>query len=56
MDARTGTVLFSQNGDERLYPASITKLMTALLTLENASLSDVVTFSANAVYLSLIHI
>ena len=50
MDARTGTVLFSQNGDERLYPASITKLMTALLTLENASLSDVVTFSANAVY------
>ncbi len=50
MDARTGTVLFSQNGDERLYPASITKLMTALLVFENCSLSDVVTFSHEAVY------
>lgn len=50
MDAHTGTVLFGQNADEPLYPASITKLMTALLTLENASLSDVVTFSRNAVY------
>lgn len=50
MDARTGTILFGQNADEALYPASITKLMTALLTLENTSLSDIVTFSRNAVY------
>ncbi len=50
IDARTGTVLFAKNADEALYPASITKLMTALLTLENASLSDVVTFSREAVF------
>ena len=50
MDARTGTVLFGQNADEKLYPASITKLMTALLVLENCSLSEVVTFSHDAVF------
>ena len=50
IDAKTGTVLFGKNADERLYPASITKLMTALLVLENASLSDVVTFSHDAVF------
>lgn len=50
MDARTGTVLFSKNGEERMYPASITKLMTALLVLENCSLNETVTFSHAAVY------
>ena len=49
MDARTGTVLFSKNGEERMYPASITKLMTALLVLENCSLDETVTFSHAAV-------
>ncbi len=48
IDAKTGTVLFEKNGEERLYPASITKLMTALLVLENAPMSDVVTFSYEA--------
>lgn len=48
IDAKTGTVLFEKNGDERLYPASITKLMTALLVLENVPMSDVVTFSYEA--------
>ncbi len=50
MDARTGTVLFGKNADKRLYPASITKLMTALLVLENCSLSEVVTFSYEATH------
>ena len=48
MDAATGTVLFSKNGDKQFYPASITKLMTALLVAENCSLDDKVTFSATA--------
>lgn len=34
MDAETGTVLYSFHGDDKNYPASITKIMTALLTLE----------------------
>lgn len=48
MDGATGTVLFSKNGDTQFYPASITKLMTALLVAENCSLDEVVTFSATA--------
>ena len=34
MDAETGTILFSQNGDEQLDIASVTKVMTALLVIE----------------------
>ncbi|MCD8122838.1 MAG: serine hydrolase [Clostridiales bacterium] len=48
LDAATGKVLYGKNENEQFYPASITKIMTALLTLENCSLDDVVTFSASA--------
>ena len=48
MNAADGAVLFSKNGDTQFYPASITKLMTALLVAENCSLDDIVTFSATA--------
>lgn len=48
MDASTGNVLFSKSGDTKFYPASITKLMTALLVAENSSLDDKVTFSSTA--------
>lgn len=34
MDAETGTVLYDFHGEDKNYPASITKIMTALLTLE----------------------
>ncbi len=34
MDARTGEVLHSRNADERLHPASLTKMMTIYLTIE----------------------
>lgn len=50
MEAGTGTVLYSKNIDEQLYPASITKLMTVLLALENLDMDEEVTFSHNAVY------
>ena len=43
MDARTGEVLYEKNANEKNYPASITKIMTCLLVLENADLDDVVT-------------
>ena len=48
-DATHNTVLFEKNADEKLYPASITKLMTALLVLEKADLNDTVVFSKTAV-------
>ncbi len=50
IEAETGTVLYEKNATERLYPASTTKLMTALLALENAALGETVTVSHNAVY------
>ncbi len=34
MDAATGTVLFEKNANERLAPASVTKVMTLLLVME----------------------
>lgn len=50
IEAETGAVLYEKNATERFYPASTTKLMTALLALENAALGETVTVSHNAVY------
>lgn len=41
-------VIFANNVYEKLYPASITKIMTALVVLKNADLEDTVTISYNA--------
>lgn len=43
IDAPSGTVLFERNADERMYPASTTKIMTLLVALENADLNQQVT-------------
>lgn len=43
-EAETGTVLYSKNPDEKLPIASITKIMTALVVLENCDLEDHVQF------------
>lgn len=43
IDYETGNVLFSKNAHKQAYPASTTKVMTAILTLENANLNDRVT-------------
>lgn len=48
MNANTGEVLYAKNPDTRYYPASITKLLTALLVIEQTNLSDIVTFSEKA--------
>lgn len=53
MDFATGEVLYSFNENERLYPASVTKIMPMLLVMEalqsgKISLTDTVTASANA--------
>ena len=50
MEAETGTVLYEKNADTAYYPASITKVMTALLSLENCDLDETVVFSEQAVY------
>ncbi|MCD8077906.1 MAG: D-alanyl-D-alanine carboxypeptidase [Lachnospiraceae bacterium] len=50
MEAKTGSILYAKNAEETCYPASITKIMTALLTLENCSLDETVTFSYRATH------
>lgn len=50
LDAKTGTILYSKNIHEELFPASTTKIMTCLLAVENANLGDKITFSNDAVF------
>ena len=48
MDAGSGRVLFSKNGDAPLSMASTTKILTCILTLENVDLSEEVVVSSYA--------
>lgn len=50
MEANSGAILYEKNMDKKEYPASITKIMTGLLALENSSLDETVKFSHNAVF------
>lgn len=49
MDSKTGKILYAKNENEKMYPASTTKIITAILTLENCNLDEVVTVSYDAV-------
>ena len=48
-DTKTGRILYERNIDEKIYPASLTKLMTAILVVENCELDEIVTVSENAI-------
>ena len=48
MDLETKEIVYSKNIDEKKQPASITKLMTALLLAENKSKTDLLTYPAAA--------
>lgn len=50
MEASTGTVLYDKNMNNIMYPASITKILTTLITLENSSLDEMVNFYHYDVY------
>lgn len=49
IDASSGQILYEHNAREKMYPASTTKLMTAILTLENCKLTDEVTITKEAI-------
>lgn len=49
MDADTGVVLYNKGADEQRYPASITKIMTLLVAVENSSMDEQVTFTQTGV-------
>lgn len=50
MDAKTGQVLYEKDAYKTMYPASITKILTTLVALENGSLSSTLTMSEDAVW------
>ncbi len=50
IDGNTGQVLFDKDMHRQMYPASITKIMTAVLALENGNMDDTVVMSDEAVF------
>ncbi|ETI67929.1 D-alanyl-D-alanine carboxypeptidase family protein [Neobacillus vireti] len=49
LDSDTGVVLYAKNAEEKMYPASLTKIATAIYAIEKGNLDSIVTVSANAV-------
>ena len=48
VEVSTGRILYEKNSTKQLYPASTTKIMTAILVIENCNLSDTVTVTQSA--------
>lgn len=49
MDAKSGAILFAKNIDGKAYPASITKILTALVALENGNVEDKITITQECI-------
>lgn len=49
METDSEKVLFYKQADQKMYPASTTKIMTAILTIENCKLDDIVTVPYEAI-------
>lgn len=49
VETATNKILYEKNSKQKMYPASTTKVMTAIIVLENCSLDEKVTISYNAI-------
>ena len=49
IDNKTNKVLYSKKKKKKMYPASTTKILTAIIVLENCELNDVITVSYDAI-------
>lgn len=49
IDCIDGKIWYSKNMDEKLYPASLTKILTAILVVENCDMKDEVVISQSAI-------
>ena len=49
IDSKSGKTIYEKNSNQVLYPASVTKIMTAILAIENCKLDERATASYNAV-------
>ncbi len=50
IDGKSGQILYEKNAHQKMYPASTTKILTGLLAVELGTMSDVITYSHEAVY------
>ncbi len=50
VEASTGKILYEKNAYEKMYPASTTKVLTAILVLENCNLDEMASVSHNAIF------
>ena len=48
IEKNTGDFLYAKNAYKKMYPASTTKILTAILVLENCNLNETVTVSSSA--------
>lgn len=48
IDSKSGKILYAKNADQTMAPASTTKILTAIITLEKCKLTDIVTASKDA--------
>ena len=49
MEKNSGDILYEKNGFAKMYPASTTKILTAILVLENCYLNEIVTVSQSSI-------
>ncbi|XCP85488.1 serine hydrolase [Roseburia hominis] len=49
LEAKSGAILYSKNIDGKAYPASITKILTALVALENKNVEDKITITQESI-------
>ena len=49
IERSTGRVAYEKNADEKMYPASTTKLLTAIIALEHCDLTDIVTITPDMI-------
>ena len=50
VESSTGKILYEKNAYEKMFPASTTKVLTAILVLESCDLNEIATVSHNAIY------
>ena len=48
VEVNTGKIIYENNAEEKNYPASVTKILTAIIVLENCKLDDTAIVSSNA--------
>ena len=49
LDADSGRLIYGKNIDVKLFPASLTKIMTGILAIENGNFADIVTVPYEAI-------